>query len=88
MSAGVTGYRSVLGLLLWLGQQSRPDLCVGMSLAAQKLSKATVADIKALNKWVDQARSTAERGIVILCGVLNQKNLFRDLLRRRCVRKR
>ena len=35
-SAEITGYRSVLGQLLWLGQQSRPDLCVGVSLAAQK----------------------------------------------------
>ena len=49
-SAEITGYRSVLGQLLWLGQQSRPDLCVGVSLAAQKLSKATLSDVKALNK--------------------------------------
>ena len=30
-NAEITGYRSVLGQLLWLGQQSRPDLCVGVS---------------------------------------------------------
>ena len=45
-SAEIIGYRSVLGQLLWLGQQSRPDLCLGVSLAAQKLSKATRSDVK------------------------------------------
>ena len=64
-SAEITGYRSVLGQLLWLGQQSRPDLCVGVSLAAQKTSKATLSDVKALNKLVEQAKSTAEMGMVI-----------------------
>ena len=43
-----------------------------MPLAAQRLSKATLADVKALNKLVDQA-STAEMGIVILSGVVNLK---------------
>ena len=38
-SAEITGYRSVWGHLLWLGKQSRPDLCVGVSRAAQGLSK-------------------------------------------------
>ena len=55
----------------WLGQQSRPDLCVGVSLAAQRLSKATLSDVKTLNKLVEQAKSTAEMGIVIPCGVVN-----------------
>ena len=70
-NAEITGYRSVLGQLLWLGQQSRPDLCVGVSLAAQRLSKATLSDVKTLNKLVEQAKSTAEMGIVIPCGVVN-----------------
>ena len=70
-NADFTGYRSVLGELLWLGQQSRPDLCVGVSLAAQRLSKATPSDVKTLNKHVEQAKSTAEMGIVIPCGVVN-----------------
>ena len=46
-------------------------LCVGVSLAAQRLSKATLSDVKTLNKLVEQAKSTAEMGIVILCGVVN-----------------
>ena len=61
----------MLGQLLCLGQQSRPDLCVGVSLAAQKLSKATLADVKTLNKLVEHAKGTAEMGIVIPCGVVN-----------------
>ena len=70
-NAEISGHRSGLGQLLWLGQQSRPDLCVGVSLAAQKLRKATLSDVKALNKLVEQAKSTAEMGIVIPCGVVN-----------------
>ena len=60
----------MLGQLLWLGQQSRRDLCVGVSLAAQRLSKATLSDVEALDGLVDQARDTAEMGIVIPCGVV------------------
>ena len=70
-NAEITGCRSVLGQLLWLGQQSRPDLCVGVSLAAQRPSKATLSDVKTLNKLVEQAQSAAEMGIVIPCGVVN-----------------
>ena len=61
----------MLGQLLWLGQESLSDLCVGVSLAAQKLSKATLSDVKTLNKLFEQAKSTAEMGIVIPCGVVN-----------------
>ena len=68
-SAEITGYRSVLGQLLWLGQQSRPDLCAGVSLAAQRLGKVTLSVVKALNKFVDQA----EMGIVIPRRVVNLK---------------
>ena len=50
-----------------------PDLYVGASLAAQKLSKVTLSDIKALNKLVDPASSPAEMGIVIPCGAVNLK---------------
>ena len=80
-NAEITGYRSVLGQLLWLGQQSRPDLCVGVSLAAQRLSKATLSDVKTLNKLVEQATSTA-----VCCP--EPGNLFRCLLRRRWFRER
>ena len=34
---------------------------------------------KTLNKLVEQAKSTAEMGIVIPCGVVNLENLFRRL---------
>ena len=42
-----------------------------MSLAAQRLSKATLSDVKTLNKLVEQAKNTAEMRIVIPCGVVN-----------------
>ena len=35
--------------------------------------KATLSDVKTLNKLVEQAKSTAEMGIVIPCGVVNLK---------------
>ena len=82
-NADITGYRSVLGQLLWLGQQSWPDLCVGVSLAAQRLSKATLSDVKTLNKLDEQAKSTAEMGIVIPCGVVNLETLFSRTLNTR-----
>ena len=69
-NAEITGFRCVVGQLLWFGQQPRPDLCVGVSLAAQRLSKATLSDVKTLNKLVEQAKNTAEMGIVIPCGVV------------------
>ena len=72
-SAEITGYRSVLG------QQSRPDLCLGVCLAAQKPSKATLSDVKTLNKAVDQTKFTAEMGIVILCGVVNLETCCADV---------
>ena len=61
----------MLGQLLWLGQQSRPNLCVGVSLAAQKLNKGTRSNVKKLNNLVEQAKSTAEMDIVIPCGFVN-----------------
>ena len=46
-------------------------MCWDVSLAAQRLSKATLSDVKTLNKLVEQAKSTAEMGIVIPYGVVN-----------------
>ena len=63
----------MLGQLLRLGEQSRPDVCVGVSPAAQRLGKATLANVKALIKWVDQERGTAEMGLNIPCGLMNLK---------------
>ena len=53
---------------------SRDLICVLVCLwLAQRLSKAALFDVKAVNKLVDQARSTAEMGIVIPCGVVTRK---------------
>ena len=43
---------------------------LGVSLAAQRLSKATLSDVKTLNKLVEQAKSTADMSIVIPCDVV------------------
>ena len=51
-STEITGYRSALGQLWWLGQQSRPDLCVGASLGAQRLSKSTLSVVKRSTNWL------------------------------------
>ena len=87
-NAEITGYRSVLGQLLWLGQQSRPDLCVGVFLAAQRLSMATLSDVKTLNKLVEQAKRHGRDGHRHSLWCHEPGNLFRCLLRRRWFRER
>ena len=89
-NAEITGYRFVLGQLLWLGKQFRPDLCVGVSLAAQRLSKATPFHVKTLNKLVEQAKKKARQkmGIVISFWCRELENLIRYLSRRRWFRER
>ena len=58
-------YRSVLGQILWLAQQSRLDLCVGVSLLARRTTRATVEDAVALNRLARVARDGAGNQIVI-----------------------
>ena len=69
-SAEITGYRSVLGQLLWLGQQSRPDLCVGVSLAAQKTAEPLSLISRRGTNWMTKRRAQHK-------WALSFENLFR-----------
>ncbi len=44
-----SGYRSLLGQLLWLLQHTRPDIACSVSERAQRTNKATVEDLISLN---------------------------------------
>ena len=70
-STELTGYYSVLGQLMWLGTQTRPDLVCDINLCAQRRSGTTVADAKKLNKLAGRARDTAERGIMLRRGAVD-----------------
>ena len=50
--------RSKTGYLLWLANQTRPDLSFGVSSLAVKLKDATVGDVLYLNKLIRRAKST------------------------------
>ena len=49
--------RSKIGQLLWIANQTRPDLSFGVSNLAVKLNNATISDIISLNKVVRKAKS-------------------------------
>ncbi|CAE8634312.1 unnamed protein product, partial [Polarella glacialis] len=49
-------YRSVVGQLLWLATQTRPDLGFAVSHAAQRFSAAKVSDLLQLNSLIKQAQ--------------------------------
>ena len=68
-----SSYRSVVGQLMWLSGQTRPDLGFVTSAAAQRTMKATVSDIKSLNRAVELAHQHAGEGIVFRRGVVDMK---------------
>ena len=49
--------RSRIGQLLWIANQTRPDLSFGVSSLAVKLKSATYADVMSLNKIIRRAKS-------------------------------
>jgi len=61
----LTGYRSMLGQLLWLALHSRPDIGYKTNKTAQLTEHAVVPDLISLNKLVLATQSTGDRGIVI-----------------------
>jgi hypothetical protein len=67
----VSQYRSVLGQILWLAQQSRLDLCVGVSLLARRTTKATVEDAQALNRLAKLAREGASHHVCLRRNLLD-----------------
>ena len=56
-----TSYRGVLGQLLWLACQTRPDLAASVSMLARHAQDPTPEHARELNKVAAQARSTSGR---------------------------
>ena len=65
-----SSYRSVVGQL-WLAGQTRPALGFVTSAAAQRTMKATISDVKSLNRAVELAHQHASEGVVFRRGVVN-----------------
>ena len=63
---GQSEYRAVVGRLLWLASQSRPDLAFGTSKASRGNQLATVAQARGLNAVVRQARERRANFAVFL----------------------
>ena len=55
-----TAFRGLIGQLGWIARQSRPDIMVGVSLAAQSMGSPCVKDIVALNKSVKLLKSSSD----------------------------
>ena len=54
-------YRKYTGKLMWLAENCRPDLSFTALAMSQKASKATVADLKKINKVVDRVHERESR---------------------------
>ena len=55
-----TAFRGLIGQMGWVVRQSRPDLMVNVSIAAQSVSKPTVADVVRLNRAVKMLKDSSE----------------------------
>ena len=55
-----TAFRGLIGQLGWVARQSRPDIMVSVSLAAQSMGAPCVKDIVALNKAVKLLKSSSD----------------------------
>ena len=54
-------YRKYTGKLMWLAENCRPDLAFTALSMSQKTSKATVADLKKINKVIDRVHERESR---------------------------
>ncbi|CAE7468223.1 RE2 [Symbiodinium sp. CCMP2592] len=55
-----TAFRGLIGQMGWVTRQSRPDLLVNVSLAAQSVSSPKVSDVVRLNRAVKMLKDTSE----------------------------
>ena len=56
----ITSFRGLIGQLGWITRQTRPDLMVNVSVAAQSVSKPRIKDVVNLNKCVKMLKDTAD----------------------------
>ena len=55
-----TAFRGLIGQLGWIARQSRPDIMVNVSLAAQTMGAPCVRDVVSLNKAVKLLKDSSE----------------------------
>ena len=55
-----SAFRGLIGQMGWVTRQSRPDLMVNVSMAAQSMSRPTVEDVVKLNRAVKMLKDTSE----------------------------
>ena len=63
--------RSIAGSLAWIARQCRPDLAYHVSYFQSLKTKGKVSDLKALNKVIEFAKSTADQAISFQTGILD-----------------
>ena len=51
-------YRFLLGKLNWLGQHTRPDLAVGITMVTRKLEVVSAGDMRRLIKLAEKAKNS------------------------------
>ena len=67
----IAQYRSVLGSLQYIATWVRWDIACAVSMCAQRTTKATVADAKALNEVVRLAVDRPDLGVLIRRNCVN-----------------
>ena len=68
-------YRSIIGSLAWLAQQTRHDIAVAVNTLAQRIEKAEVQDLLQANAVVRMVQRSVDRAIVIRRGIFDPKDL-------------
>ena len=68
-------FRSLLGVLSWLAQQTRIDIAVAVNKLAQRIEKSTIGDLMQANSVAKQVVKTKERCLVIRRNIFDPKNL-------------
>ena len=70
--------RALLGKLIWLGRQTMPQLCYGVSDLQQRVCRAVVTDLARANSVLREARSYMTEGVK-LCFVKLHNAISTDL---------
>jgi hypothetical protein len=56
----VTSFRGLIGQMGWVTRQTRPDLMVNLSMAAQSMGAPRIKDVVNLNKAVKMLKESAD----------------------------
>jgi hypothetical protein len=67
--------KSVAGSLSWVARQCRPDLSYRVSKMQSCATHGCVRDLKEVNKVLEYAKNTADKGLTFKSGVLDWNNM-------------